>query len=106
MKKVIFKAWEKRFRKWKVAKDEEAFQARLKSDMSTISGNYNKELESLRSQLAEANSQIASDQTKMAQMQQNLKKTLMKGMYAMNMEAMSLMGDESQLELGSNMFQS
>jgi hypothetical protein len=45
---LVFKAWEKRYRKWKVKKDKEDFDASLKKEMQIISAGYNKEIDGLR----------------------------------------------------------
>ena len=91
MKKLVFKAWESRYRKWKVKKNEEDFQLRLKKEMQTIAAQFNKEIDDLRSNLDQANVVIDRDQKTKAMMQENLKKAFMKGVCAMNMEAMTIL---------------
>ena len=68
MKKLVFKAWESRYRKWKVKKNEEDFQLRLKKEMQTIAAQFNKEIDDLRSNLDQANVVIDRDQKTKAMM--------------------------------------
>lgn len=59
--------------------------------MTSISAQYNKEIDTLRTQLNEARQTIGSyERTKLMQ-QENLKKAFMKGVCAMNMEAMTIL---------------
>lgn len=40
MKFEVFKEWERRWRKWKVKKNKDDFEATLKKEMQVITGGY------------------------------------------------------------------
>ena len=69
--------------------------------INDISVKYNKEINELRSKLEEANSMIGKFKEQKYQIQENLKKTLMKNVVAMNFEAMNIL-DSDNLENTQN----
>ena len=64
--------------------------------MSSISAQYSKEIETLRYQLSEARKDIESNERNKIMAQENLKKAFMKGVCAMNMEAMTILNPSEQ----------
>lgn len=56
-----------------------------------MSAQYIKEIESLRQRLEDANSQIAANNHERAHMQEGLKKAFMRGVCALNFEAMNIL---------------
>lgn len=57
--------------------------------MNEIANRYQKEMQMLRDKLAEASSRIEDYERNKQSMQDNLKKAFMKGICAMNFEAMN-----------------
>jgi hypothetical protein len=68
--------------------------------MSSISAHYSKEIDTLRKQLNEARDSIYTHERTKMMTQENLKKAFMKGVCAMNMEAMTILNpsDQSNIE--------
>lgn len=73
--------------------------------MQVISGQFSKEIEQLKTQLSEANTQVEKDAATKQMMQDNLKKAFMKGVCAMNMEAMSILGPNDEIQTEATPFQ-
>ena len=63
----------------------------MKSEIQNISASYIKEIETLRTKLEDANSQIASNNHERSHMQESLKKAFMRGVCALNFEAMNIL---------------
>ena len=84
-------AWQKHFKAYKKEKDKADFNTRLKSEVTLICTQYNKEIEMLREALNEANSQLDRENKNKVMMQENLKKAFMKGVCTMNFEAMNIL---------------
>lgn len=96
MKRRVFQGWGKHWKEWKIQKDKDDFQAKLKQEMSSISAQYSKEIDSLRHQLNEAKNTIEVHEKTKMMTQENLKKAFMKGVCAMNMEAMTILNPSEQ----------
>ena len=73
MKRKVFQAWGKHWKQWKIEKDKNDFEARLKREMGSISAQYNKEIDTLRQQLNEARESIAIYERTKMMTQENLK---------------------------------
>ncbi len=58
--------------------------------MQGLCAQYNKEAEQLREKLQETQTQLEKEQKNKAAMQENLKRMFLKGVCAMNFEAMNL----------------
>lgn len=64
--------------------------------MNSISAQYSKEIDTLRRQLNEARDYINTNEKTKMMTQENLKKAFMKGVCAMNMEAMTILNPSDQ----------
>lgn len=53
----VFQAWQKNFKQAKVRRDKEKFDNAVKLELQTISATYQKEIETLRGQLNDAQRQ-------------------------------------------------
>ena len=93
MQKLCFQGWGKNYKAWKALKDQERFEDAVKREVQSISTQYAKEIETLNRRLSEANNQVAAANRSKASMEENLKKVFMKGVCAMNFEAMNVFGD-------------
>ena len=51
----VFSGWEKQYKEWKVVKNRDDFEKAVKLELQSICAQYNKEIESLRQKLDEAN---------------------------------------------------
>ena len=91
-----FLGWQKQYKAWKVVKNREDFEKAVKLELQHICAQYNKEIESLRDKLNEANSIVESEQRNKAMMQENLKKAFLKGVCALNFEAMHILNPNDQ----------
>jgi hypothetical protein len=47
LQRQCFQGWVKDYKKWKVNKDQEHFEASVKSELQSISAQYSKEIETL-----------------------------------------------------------
>lgn len=66
----------------------------MKREVQSISAHYAKEIETLQQRLNEATSQVQAANRSKAAMEENMKKIFMKGIFAMNMEAYNVLGDQ------------
>lgn len=99
MKRKVFQGWGKHWKSWKIQKDKEDFDCKLKDEMSVISAQYSKEIDTLRKQLNEARDAINTYEKTKMMTQENLKKAFMKGVCAMNMEAMTILNPNDQSDM-------
>ncbi len=73
--------------------------------MQNIAASYSKEIETLRKRLEEANRSVERNNLQKVNMQENLKKAFMRGVCALNFEAMNILdpnGDDPMLAEKSN----
>lgn len=92
----VFQAWVKSFKATKVQRDKDKFDRQVKAELQAISATYQKEIETLRSKLAEADRQLAINNRNKHMMQENLKKAFMRSVCALNFEAMSILDPAEQ----------
>lgn len=90
-RKRAFLCWEKHYRDWKIQKNKDDFDKAVKSELQHICAQYSKEIESLRQKLEEANTVVDQENRNKAMMQENLKKAFMRGVCALNFEAMNIL---------------
>lgn len=86
---------------WKEKNDKEKFERAVKMEVQNISASYSKEIEMLRKKLDEANRTVERNNMQKANMQDNLKKAFMRGVCALNFEAMNILdpnGDDPYLQ--------
>lgn len=99
MKRMVFQGWGKHWKQWKINKNKEDFEFKLKDEMSIISAQYSKEIDTLRKQLNESRDAVEAYERTKIMMQENLKKAFMKGVCAMNMEAMTILNPNEQMNI-------
>jgi hypothetical protein len=61
LKRKAFLGWEKQYKEWKIVKNREDFEKAVKLELQTICAQYNKEIESLREKLNEANAIVDAE---------------------------------------------
>lgn len=99
----VFQAWHKNFKVAKIKLDKEKFDRAVKTELQSISAQYQKEIETLRSRLQEAErSQLTMNRNKHI-MQENLKKVFMRSVCALNFEAMSILDPAEQTSAAAQM---
>lgn len=86
-----FLPWKQNWKIFHQAKLQKNFIERLEHEKSEISMHFNKEIEMLRTRLVEADRRITSEEEEKVAIQENLKKAFMRGVCAMNFEAMSIL---------------
>ena len=86
-----FLPWKQNWKVFHQTKQQKQFNERLEYEKSEISMHYNKEIEMLRARLAEAERKITTEEEEKIMIQENLKKAFMRGVCAMNFEAMSIL---------------
>lgn len=72
------------------------FQKAVKTEIQLISASYAKEVEMLRAKLSESNTELQKNELQKSQLQDNLKKAFMRGVCALNFEAMSILTPEGK----------
>jgi centrosomal protein POC5 len=92
--KLVFQAWQNDYKGWKEIKEQDRFEIAVKREVQSISSHYAKEIETLQQRLNEATSQVQAANRSKAAMEENMKKIFMKGIFAMNMEAYNVLGDQ------------
>lgn len=68
----------------------------MKLELQSISASYQKEIDTLRGRLAEAEKQLHVNNRNKHMMQENLKKVFMRSVCALNFEAMSILDPADQ----------
>ncbi|CDW91294.1 UNKNOWN [Stylonychia lemnae] len=102
-KRKVFLGWEKQYKEWKIIKNRDDFEKAVKTELQQICAQYSKEIESLRQKLDEANGVVEQENKNKAMMSENLKKAFMRGVCALNFEAMNILNPndvnyQSQIE--------
>ena len=67
-------------------------------EVSSIVGKFQKEMEMLKQQLSESRRKNDEFEKSKVMMTENLKKAFLRGMCSMNLEAMSLLGDQNPMD--------
>jgi hypothetical protein len=91
LKKKAFQGWGKQYKEWKLIKNKDDFEKAVKSELQHIAAQYNKEIESLRDRLRDATGIVDQENRSKTMMQENLKKAFMRGVCALNFEAMNIL---------------
>ena len=89
IKTVVFGSMKRKYTNYKRKKNKEQEDQRVKDELSKVSQEYAKEIDILNSQLKEANEAIEINNKNKIKMQENLKKAFMRGVCALNLEAMN-----------------
>lgn len=92
----VFQAWDKNFKQTKVQRDKEKFDKQVKVELQSISASYQKEIDTLRGRLADAEKQLHINNRNKHMMQENLKKVFMRSVCALNFEAMTILDPADQ----------
>ena len=90
-KNTFFKNLKQNWREMKIYKIVSVKEKACDDKLNEMAQYYGKEINDLRNKLNEANSIIEQSNQAKAQIQENLKKVLMRGVMAMNMEAMNVL---------------
>jgi len=86
----------KSFKQGKTKRDQEKFDRKVKVELQSISASYQKEIETLRAKLGEADRQLTVNNRHKHMMQENLKKVFMRSVCALNFEAMTILDPAEQ----------
>jgi len=103
--KGVFSAWKS---KWRVFHDQKEAQKRrefIEAEKKELSMYYNKEIETLTRRVQDAEFRLTEEQANKESLQENLKNAFMRGICAMNFEAMNLMNPSTvvdQIALGQD----
>jgi hypothetical protein len=89
-----FKGLKKHFKEMKMVKIISAKEKEFNDKLNEMGQYYGKEISDLRNKLAEANQTVDKYKESKNQIQENLKKALMRGVVAMNLEAMNVLDDD------------
>ena len=90
-KKTFFKNLKQNWREMKIYKIVSVKEKACDDKLNEMAQKYGKEITDLRNKLNDANILIEQNNQAKAQIQENLKKVLMRGVMAMNMEAMNVL---------------
>ena len=90
-KETFFKNLKQNWRDMKIYKIVSVKEKACDDKLNEMAQYYGKEINDLRNKLNEANAIIEQSNQAKAQIQENLKKVLMRGVMAMNMEAMNVL---------------
>lgn len=93
-KSKAFKGLKKNFKEMKIMKVISAKEKEFNEKLTEMSQYYGKEICDLRNKLAEANQTVEKYKESKNQIQENLKKALMRGVVAMNLEAMNVLDED------------
>jgi centrosomal protein POC5 len=92
----VFQAWLRDFKVAKVKRDKEKFDRAVKTELQSISAQYQKEIETLRAKCIDAERQQQINNRNKHIMQENLKKVFMRSVCALNFEAMNILDPHDQ----------
>ena len=90
-KSTFFKNLKQNWREMKIYKIVSVKEKACDDKLNEMAQKYGKEINDLRNKLNDANILIEQNNQSKAQIQENLKKVLMRGVMAMNMEAMNVL---------------
>jgi len=93
-KTKVFAALKKNYEEMKMVKIVQAKEKECNDKLNEMGQYYGKEISDLRAKLNEANLIIESFKNSKNQIQENLKKALMRGVVAMNLEAMNVLEED------------
>ena len=91
LKNSFFDALKKNWKEMKLFKIVSQKENEFNTKLNEMANYYNKEITDLRNKLNDANYNIEKTNQSKNQLQENLKKVLMRGVMAMNMEAMNVL---------------
>ena len=92
----VFQGWHKDHMSTKVKRDKEKFDFAVKIELQQISATYQKEIDSLRQKVMEADRHQNIQNRNKHMMQENLKKVFMRSVCALNFEAMNILDPNEQ----------
>lgn len=94
--RMFFNAWKDQRVESKEQKVKVEFDEQLNHELSDLAAKYNKEIDLLSQKLAEANEQLEIANKHKIDMQDNLKKAFMRGVCALNFEAMNILDTKGE----------
>ena len=101
LKTFAFDALKKNWKEMKIFKIVSQKENEFNTKLNDMANYYNKEITDLRNKLNDANYNIEKTNQSKNQLQENLKKVLMRGVMAMNMEAMNVL-DKNNISNNNN----
>ncbi len=96
LKRNIFREWKVFFEDTNVEKMKTAFEARLRKELEDLTFKFSKEIETLSNRVNDYKKENDELTFQRIGMQENLKKAFMRGVCALNFEAMSILGPNEQ----------
>jgi centrosomal protein POC5 len=95
--KTVFNGWKDDHYTIKEANFKKEADENLNRELSELAAKYNKEIDLLSSKLNEANKLVEESNRNKADMQENLKKAFMRGVCALNFEAMNILQPSNKI---------
>jgi centrosomal protein POC5 len=92
----VFLPWKASWKRFSMNKAQKRFNESLEAEKVSLAMHFNKEIEMLRKRLEDAENKIHNEEEAKVAIQENLKKAFMRGVCAMNFEAMNILNPESQ----------
>lgn len=93
----VFVPWKNNWKKFSLGKMQKKFNEKLEVEKAEIAMHFNKEIEMLNRRLAEAEKKIEFEEESKTAIQENLKKAFMRGVCAMNFEAMNILNPAGEI---------
>ncbi|CAG9329660.1 unnamed protein product [Blepharisma stoltei] len=87
----IFSAWKEKWTEYHHLKTQRALEDRINAEKQELANLYNKEIELLTARLNQAEAKINEEEEAKKNIQDNLKKAFMRGVCALNFEAMNIL---------------
>ncbi|KRX02142.1 hypothetical protein PPERSA_06337 [Pseudocohnilembus persalinus] len=106
MSKKVFNIFNNNYQIAKKQKEDKLWEDKQLDEINEITSKYNKELEQIRTRLNETERLLEESNIQKQSLQDNLKKAFMRGVCALNFEAMSILDNkqeqQSQIQNGQN----
>jgi centrosomal protein POC5 len=93
--KNMFSTWQASAAELKNARADEIQKSRLDIAVTKMSQEYEEQIGALKKQLSDANAEIEAQNKHRARLEENLKKAFMRGVCALNMEAMTILRENA-----------
>ena len=92
----VFVPWKTNWKSFSARKAQKRFSDSLEAEKASIAMHFNKEIEMLRNRLEDAERKVQSEEDAKLAIQENLKKAFMRGVCAMNFEAMNILNPNAE----------
>ena len=93
----VYLPWKLNWKQYSLKKAQKKFNERLEIEKSEIAMHFNKEIEMLTRRLGEAEKKIEVEEESKVAIQESLKKAFMRGVCAMNFEAMNILNPAGEI---------